>query len=135
MNEKFHNYVPHLKLKAGAFLEALAYVETQINAKLPDDYKEFMCFSNGATGFVGESYLILFNIEDMLKINLANEYLPILIIFGSDGGGNSYVFSTTETMFYVGEVSSISIGIEKLKFCAHTFTDFLKYMRNKKFDE
>lgn len=36
---------------------------------LPDDYKEFMLWSNGGEGNIGSQYLSLWKIEDLMQLN------------------------------------------------------------------
>jgi hypothetical protein len=64
--------------------------------ELPEAYLKFLLQSNGGEGFIGHSsYIILWAIEDLIKMNESyqvDEYAPGLFLFGSDGGGEAYAF-------------------------------------------
>lgn len=69
----------------------------ELGFSLPPDYVEFLRRANGGEGFVGDSYFILWKIEELKTFNLeyeVNEYAPGLLLFGSDGGGEGYGFDT-----------------------------------------
>ena len=60
---------------------------------LPKQYIEFIKKHNGGEGDIGESWLILYPIEELQEINddyEIQEYLPGNIIIGGDGGGELY---------------------------------------------
>ncbi|HEY4093795.1 MAG TPA: SMI1/KNR4 family protein [Luteibacter sp.] len=64
-------------------------------AKLPDDYRRFMMAKNGGEGFVGESHLILWSVEELASNNREYEiqdYAAGLFLFGSNGGGEAFGF-------------------------------------------
>ncbi|HUW28640.1 MAG TPA: SMI1/KNR4 family protein [Sulfuriferula sp.] len=99
--------------------------------RLPKDYVDFLRKSNGAEGFVGNSYLILFAAEAIEPINQAaavDRFAPGLIIFGSDGGGKSYAFDTRQEEVTIVEFFDMDIGDEEPVFCAKSLTEFLKYL-------
>ena len=60
---------------------------------LPIDYIEFMKKHNGGEGDIGQTWLILYPLEEIQKINddyEIEEFLPGHIIIGSNGGGELY---------------------------------------------
>ena len=122
-------YVESLNLKqpaAGDTLKQLRSVD-----RLPNDYVSFLRMSNGAEGFVGSSYLILFATEAIESINQAaavDRLAPGLIIFGSDGGGKSYAFDTRREEVTIVEFFDMDIGDEEPTVRAKSFTGFLKYL-------
>lgn len=55
----------------------------------PNDYIEFMKKHNGGQGDIGETWLILYPLEELKEINDVyeiEEFLPGHIIIGSNGG-------------------------------------------------
>lgn len=58
---------------------------------LPDDYKEFMSWSNGGEGNIGSQYLSLWKIEDVIQLNNDYQVQKYLsgksLAIGTDGGG------------------------------------------------
>lgn len=60
---------------------------------LPKQYIDFIKKHNGGEGDIGESWLILYPIEELQEVNddyEIQEYLPGNIIIGSNGGGELY---------------------------------------------
>lgn len=128
MKSNLKPLIKNLELNSGVEFETINDVEQRLGINFLTDYKEFISEANGAEGFVGQSYLILFPIEKLEEINRTNDYAPRIIKFASDGGGNVYVFDSSEARIYIGKVSSIGIGLEEIEFCGFSFTDFLKYL-------
>jgi hypothetical protein len=51
----------------------------------PDDFVELMSITNGGEGWVGESYLSVYELDQIARFN-APEFHPGLVLFASDGG-------------------------------------------------
>ena len=71
---------------------------------LSKDYIEFMKKHNGGEGDIGETWLILYPLEELQEINDAyeiEEFLPGHIIIGSNGGGELYGIDNTGNFFNV----------------------------------
>jgi len=67
----------------------------QVDFKLPDGYLEFISMSNGAEGQLKSSYLIIWPIEELFRLNDAyhvDEFAPGFFLIGSDGGGMAFAF-------------------------------------------
>jgi hypothetical protein len=66
--------------------------------KLPSEYVTFLKLCNGGEGFIGdEEYVILWSIEELASMNDGYEiekYVPGLLVFGSNAGGEAYGFDT-----------------------------------------
>ena len=70
---------------------------------LPDDYKEFMLWSNGGEGNIGSQYLSLWKIEDLMQLNKDTKYKVFVeksLVIGTDGGDNCIGFYFWRTYFY-----------------------------------
>lgn len=68
-------------------------VEQVNTVVLPQQYLDFMKKHNGGEGDIGETWLILFPLEELQEINddyRIGEFLPNRIIIGSNGGGELY---------------------------------------------
>lgn len=98
---------------------------------LPPDYKSFLSVANGGEGMVGtNAYLILWGIEELTPLNKAyqvEKYVPGLLFFGSDGGGEAYAFNTCNKMRVV-RVPFVGMGVSTVQPIAENFTDFLEYL-------
>jgi hypothetical protein len=62
---------------------------------LPAGYWSLMQFANGSEGFLGTEYLRFYPAEQLIPLNSAfctEEFIPGRLIFGSNGGGEAWVF-------------------------------------------
>lgn len=57
----------------------------------PPDFIELMSITDGGEGWVGESYLTVFGIDELQHYN-EPEFWPGLVLFGSSGGGEGFAF-------------------------------------------
>ena len=88
-----------------------------------------MLESNGAEGFIGSSYLVIWPIEQIIVLNQAyrvSEFNPGLVYFGSDGGGEAYAFDIRTKEMPIVEFPFESIHIEDAELCGKTFYEFLQ---------
>lgn len=99
---------------------AIEQLEQQLNVVLPADYKQFLLWSNGGEGPIGDSYLVLWPVEKVAQLNedyQVVKYLPDVIIIGTDGGGSGYGLlykaGTSASLITVplGDLGSESISI------------------------
>jgi hypothetical protein len=105
----------HFNRREGALDAQVAEAETTLGKRLPVEYIEFLRFSNGGEGFVGEHYLILWGAEELGPSNRdceVEEYAPGLLMFGSDGGGEAFGFDTRVSDWPVVVVPFIGSGWE-----------------------
>lgn len=108
-------------------------VQTELGITFPKDYVEFILYSNGAEGNIGENYLILWSIEDIIDLNEAygvNEFAKGLVLFGSDGGGTAFAFDTRRNDTQIVTVPFIGMDLEEVKTCSNTFNGFFQYLLN-----
>jgi SMI1 / KNR4 family (SUKH-1) len=132
MNE----FTKNLSLKRGVPKHLIEEIESKLQIKLPKDYEEFLLVSNGVSGFVCKSYLIIWPVEDIQEINLLasiNEFAPGLIMFGSNGGGESYAFDARQSILSFVEFYDMEMSPDKIRFCGYTFHEFLEHLYNKVF--
>ena len=108
---------------------------TEINGvNLPQNYIDFMIEHNGGEGDIGESWLVLYMMEELKEINddyNVHEYLPNHIIIGSNGGeeflginsdGKYFIVPST---FEMDEVTIICDDIKKLSDTVNQFWENL----------
>jgi len=102
----------------------------QLKHTLPGDYVEFLKLGNGGEGFVGASeYLILWGAEELVSMNEAYEvqkYVPGLLLFGSNGGGEAYGFDTRSPEWLVVRVPFVGMDWNLAQFVSTSFTALLK---------
>jgi len=99
---------------------------SRVGFALPAGYEKFIRRSNGAEGFLQESYLILWPVEDLFTHNEAyrvKEYAPEFFIVGSDGGDISYAADKQTGALYA--MPFIGMSPEQATWLAKDFDDFL----------
>jgi hypothetical protein len=62
----------------------------------PHEFVELMSITNGGEGWVGESYLSVYELDQIARFN-SPEFHPGLVLFGSDGGGEGFAFRKSST--------------------------------------
>lgn len=108
-------------------------VESELGVTFPSDYIEFISFSNGAEGSIGENYLILWSIDEIIELNDAygvNDFAKGLVLFGSDGGDKAYAFDTRTNELNIVTVPFIGMDLEEVNTCSNTFNAFLQFLLN-----
>lgn len=80
--------------------------KTICGLELPSEYIEFMKKHNGGEGDTGESWLVIYPVEELEEINdNYQEYLPAgNIIIGSNGGGELIGLNRKGQYFIVPEI-------------------------------
>lgn len=86
----------------GAFVKQPGLLPSRIDTLIsslpvvpPSDYSDLIMYMNGGEGFVGDSYLRFYPLDNLQALNQAFgtlEFTPGLLIFGSNGGGEAYAF-------------------------------------------
>jgi len=109
---------------------AVARAEEELGFKLPEAYVRFMLMMDGGEGPIGaSSYLVLWPVEELAENNRqcgVEEWVPGLLLFGSDGGGEAYGFDTRNSQWQVVEVPSVGMSWEDAISMARTFREFLE---------
>ena len=120
-----------VNLRAAATDAIILAGEEQLGVKLPVDYVEFLKMGNGGEGFVGKEYLILWGIEELASMNQHYEihkYVPRLLIFGSNGGGEAYGFDARTTSWPVVRMPFVGMEWEVAEPFGTTFNAFLEHL-------
>lgn len=113
--------------------EEIEKVELKLDVKFPSDYKDFMLLTNGGEGPIGNSYLRLWNIEELVNSNedyAVTEFAPGLVIIGSDGGGAAYGYDFRQDQPLLVEVDFIGMDIDYPNYCTNSFLGFLENLYN-----
>lgn len=116
------------QLSEGASSEAVRAVVAVLGRSLPSDYLQFIGKHDGGEGFVGNSYLILWKIEELATFNReyqVEQYAPGILLFGSDGGGEGYGFDTREGNMPIVRVPFIGLDLRYATRVADSFDDLL----------
>ena len=103
-------------------------VQTRLNFSLPDSYVALMLAANGGEGFVGESALTLWKIEELIAKNdgyHVNEFAPGIFLFGSDGGGEAFGFDTRSEARKIVSIPFVAMEIDDARILAPDFEAFI----------
>jgi hypothetical protein len=108
---------------------AIRQFEIESGVRLPDDYAQFLQQVNGGEGFVGNAYVILWRVEELLEMNRAYqvaEYAPGLFLFGSDGGGEAFAFDIRSDAKPIVSVPFVGMDLNLARPVARDFKTFLE---------
>ena len=108
-------------------LNDIGIVEEQLHIVFPEDYLEFLKWSNGGEGYIEKNYVSLWKVEDLEVLNreyqiqtyLSKGYLGI----GTDGGGICYGFCL-EKQFAIFKCPLGDLDINEITIVANSIKDF-----------
>lgn len=111
----------------GANLNDIVIAQKQLHIAFPDDYLEFLKWSNGGEGYIGKNYISFWKVEDLATLNaeyqiqkyLSEKFLGI----GTDGGGVCYGFCL-EKEFAIFKCSLGDLDIKEITIVANSIKDF-----------
>lgn len=130
MRDDLRSLARGLELNEGTPADRVAAVQTTLGVTFPDDLVAFLRESNGAEGIIGDGYLNLFRVEELVELNEIRERWVDrrLVLFASDGGGESYVFDTSVDPPRILEIRD-STDPEDERLVGTTLADLLRYVR------
>jgi hypothetical protein len=120
--EPFGRLLASLKQNEPASDLAIASFERAFGRRLPDDYREFVRFANGAEGFVGDSYVMFYDLDHVLERHRLSDESAHLAI-GSNGGGEAFAFDYNHAPPSVVLMPFIG-GSDHISYRDRTFTRF-----------
>lgn len=98
---------------------------------LPEDYLDFLRYSNGAEGLIGDSYIALWSAEEILLANegyLTRKFNPDVILIGSNMGSVGYGLTSRRGQSIVVEVPFDSADPMDVVERADSFKSFLVWL-------
>ena len=108
-------------------LNDIGIVEKQLHIAFPEDYLEFLKWSNGGEGYIGENYISFWKVEDLAALNAEyqiQEYLSEKFLgIGTDGGGICYGFCL-ETQFAIFKCPLGDLDTNGITIVANSIKDF-----------
>lgn len=112
---------------------AIASARAQVPFNLPEDYWAFLRVANGGEGWVGENYLMLDAVEELLSLNEWNlKSEPGYFAFGSNGGGETFTFVTRPpATAAIGMTPGIGDAKKDTIVIAETFAEFFQVLAGK----
>jgi hypothetical protein len=131
MDEQIKVLLSQFELNKPALKIEIDKVEELLRARFPQEYYDFLTIANGGEGSIGESYLVLWKVEDLIELNDAygvEEFAPGLLIFGSDGGDTAYCIDNTNEIQPFVQVPFIGMDLSEVQGCSSDFKGFLNFL-------
>jgi hypothetical protein len=125
------NLIASFQGKPPASLDSLTRCEASLGFSLPPDYAQALRQMNGGEGFIGKNYLVLWSVEEFVKMNTGTyfaEAAPGLLVFGSDGGGEAFAFDTRSAPPRIVVAPFIGMDWTTAIMIAPNFTAFLQHL-------
>ena len=125
----FDKLLKQVELAEPASQERIEVVQQQVGFHFSQEYRDFLLFSNGAEGPIGEhGYIQLWALEDLVEFNLGyavQEFAPGIFLFGSDGGDEAFGFDLRDPGMPVIRIPFIPMSNDLVVQIAPTFIRFL----------
>ena len=117
----------------GASTETLDEAASQLGIELPNDYRAVMQRTNGGEKEFGESWIVLWKVEDLVETNAGyqvRDFAPGFTLFGSNGAGEAYAWDrrNPDRPRYV--VIPFIFEEEAAVPCGETFEEFLSTLHS-----
>lgn len=138
MSDLWDDYLSGFDLSPPASERAVRDVEAELHVVLPPEYKAFLLEHDGGEGFIGDEYLAIWSIGNIVRFNREYEvdvYAPGLVMFGSNGGGDGFAFDARMTPWPVLRVDFVGMSLESSSRVADSFGAFLKVLKDTGDDE
>lgn len=103
--------------------------ESESGLRLPEDYRQLLRHTDGGEGFVGNAYVILWRVGELLEMNRGYqvaEFAPGLLLIGSDGGGEALAFDMRTEAKPVVSVPFVGMSLKHTRLWGRTFGAFLE---------
>jgi hypothetical protein len=129
MSSDMDKLLENLNQNPPASTNVLEETEKKLGFKLPAEYVEFLKKSNGGEGFIGDEYVILWRIEELISMNCSYEVekdVPGFLIFGSNGGGEAFGLDTRTPQWSIVKIPFVGMDWKSAEPMGLTFKAFLE---------
>jgi hypothetical protein len=102
------------------------------NPGIPPDYLGFLRGGNGGEGFIGRSYVMLWRVEELQRLNIgyeAHRYAPGLLLIGSSGAGDAFAYDKRRKPWRLVRVPFVGMDLCLVDPIADDFPGFLRALR------
>lgn len=123
-------FLMNMNLEPGASGQEIAELEDKLKVSLPESYKSILRFTDGAGGRIGPEEVLLYPLTQVLHANVQfQSFREGLVIFGSDGGGETYVCDPLGD-WSIGMTPWIPMGCKELVPLGRTLMEFFTILQN-----
>jgi len=129
LNKQLKKFLVDFDLNEPADRASIHAVEEQLNFKFPEEYLNFLLFADGGEGSIGEVYLNLWRVEELIEDNEGynvDEFAPGLLIIGSDGGDTAFCIDTRSPEKPFVSIPFIGMDLDEIEKISNDFTGFIK---------
>jgi hypothetical protein len=119
---------PKFKPNTPATEKAIVDLTNALPKTLPKAYWKIMALANGGEGFVGDKYVELWPVEELVKLNKKHQVAknaPDLFAIGSNGKGEAYAFDVAKADGAVYQLAIAGMNPKDARLVAHSFDAFL----------
>ena len=123
------NFTDKNEFNPSANLEAITKVENELNIKFPKDYSDFLLITNGYDGNLGQSYIQLIRVEQVVEYTemYGGEFFPWVVYLGSDVGNEMFIIDKRENQLQFGVIPFIGDEEDYIPL-GNTFEEFLGHL-------
>lgn len=112
MNPTAWDFFIDRTLNPPASESALIELSKIAEGRLPDDYLALLRIADGGCGFVGDNYLLIYAAADVVREGRFEEFMPHLLFFASNGGGEGFAWDLSRTPLMIVNVPFIGMTDE-----------------------
>ena len=122
-NKYLNDFVYNKKIN----LKDIEKLVESLNFSLPLDYLEFMLNTNGGEGFIKDSFVRIWKVEELIESNqdyCIDEFIPEIFLFGTNGGPEALAFIKK-----TGEIVSVpfdDLSFDKIEKIGENFDDLIE---------
>ncbi|MEC0093412.1 SMI1/KNR4 family protein [Paenibacillus macquariensis] len=109
----------------------ISEIEAQLGISFPNDYVELLSEINGMEGSVGNSYIRLWSMNELVELNKdysVQEFAPGILLIGSDGGGEAFAYDLRDNEMKIVKIPFIPMDVEEIIICGNDLNSFYKYL-------
>lgn len=129
MNPTAWDFFIDRTLNPPASESALIELSNIAAGRLPDDYLALLRIADGGCGFVGDNYLLIYAAADVVRYDRC-EFMPHLLFFASDGGGEGFAWDLSRMPLVIVNVPFIGTTDEGIaRDFGTTIDTFLRRLR------
>jgi hypothetical protein len=117
-----------LTVRGTASREDIAALSASVGQALPDDYVSFVQKADGAEGWVGDDYIALWPVQEVIATNeelAVATHAPDLLLIGTDGGGEAFAFDLRSAPWPIVMVPLVGLSRDLMRNVGESFSGWL----------